>query len=112
MDTSNKCWQCSHSIDAGDAYCRFCGRGQGPRIPFRYTHGGMIILSLLIGPLALPFILKSPKIGRKTRTVYVVLNLLLTLFMLILLIGTVNTVNRHIGETMKIIEQTGLGVDK
>lgn len=112
MDAANTCWYCKRGIDAGDAYCRFCGRGQGPKIPFRYTHGGMIILSLLIGPLALPFILKSPKIGREARAVYLVLNLLVTLLMLVLMFDTISSVNRQIGETVKIMRQMGIGIDK
>jgi hypothetical protein len=112
VDQSNKCWHCCRSVDAGDAYCRHCGKGQGPNIPFRYTHGGIIVLSLLIGPLTLPFILKSPKIGRKGRVVYAALNLALTLFMLGLVMGTVTTVNRQVGETVRIMRETGIGIGR
>ena len=112
MDNLIKCWQCSGTIEAGDAYCRYCGKGQGQSVPFRYTHAGIIIFSLLIGPLTLPFIWKSPKIGREVRIAYILMNLLITFFMLSLVFGIYNSINRQVQETMKIIKQSGIGIDK
>jgi hypothetical protein len=109
MDNLIRCWHCSGTIGAGDAYCRYCGKGQGQSVPFRYTHAGMIVMSLLIGPLALPFIWKSPEIGRNFRIAYIIINLLITFFMLSLVFGIYSSVNRQVQDTMKIIQQTGLG---
>jgi hypothetical protein len=111
MDTSITCWHCNGSIEANDAYCRFCGKGQGRSVPFWYTHCGIIVLTLLLGPLAMPFIWKSPKIGKKSRVGYILLNLLITFFMLSLVFSTYSTINRQVQETMKIIQQTGIGID-
>lgn len=112
MDNLIQCWHCSGSIEAGDAYCRFCGKGQGQSVPFRYTHAGMIVFSLLIGPLTLPFIWKSPKIGTRGRIGYLMMNLLITLLMLSMVFGIYNSVNRQFQETMKIIKQSGIGSEK
>jgi len=55
MDKLIQCWQCGCTIEAKDAYCRFCGKGQGQSVPFRYSHAGIIMFSLLIGPLMYAF---------------------------------------------------------
>ena len=112
MDNLIKCWHCSGSIEAKDAYCRYCGKGQGQSVPFRYTHAGMIVFSLLVGPLTLPFIWKSPKIGKKGKIGYIMMNLLITLFMLSLVFGIYSSINRQVQETIKIIKQSGIGSDK
>jgi hypothetical protein len=109
MDNKTPCWHCGCTIEAGDAYCHYCGRGQGLSVPFRYTHAGIIVFSLLIGPLTLPFIWKSPKLGKKARMVYLIMNLLITFFMLSMVVGIYGSVNRQVQETMKIINTTGLG---
>ena len=106
------CWHCKNSIETKDAYCRYCGKGQGQHVPFRYTHVGIILLSLLLGPLTLPFIWKSPKISKTSRVGYVLLNLLITSFMLILLFDMFRSINHQVKETMKIIEQTDVEIDK
>ena len=112
MDGSGKCRHCNSSIDAKDAFCRCCGKGQGASVPFRYTHAGIIVLTLLFGPVALPFIWKSPKIGQKSRVAYLLMNLLITAFMVIFLTGIYGNIDRQVRETMKIIEQTGIGIGK
>lgn len=109
MDRTDTCWRCKGRIDAGDAFCRCCGSAQGKRVPFRYTHAGIIILTLLFGPLALPFIWKSPKLDKKSRIVYFSLNLLITVFMIYLIIGTFANINHQVQETIKILDQTGIG---
>jgi hypothetical protein len=97
------CWNCNSTIDAEDTYCRFCGKGQGSAIPFRYTQAGIIILMLLIGPLALPFIMRSPKLDKTARIVYVAINLLITYFMINAMIDIYGGVLREVRETAKTI---------
>jgi hypothetical protein len=109
MDNSVTCWHCSKPIEANDAYCRYCGKGQGRYLPFRFTHYGIIVLTFLVGPFAIPFILKSPAIGAKSRIGYLALNLLITFFFVRLTVGTYSAINRQVNETMKIINQTGFG---
>jgi hypothetical protein len=109
MDATIKCRYCQRSIEAQDLYCRYCGKGQNTSIPFRYTHAGIIVFTLLFGPVALPFIWKSPKIGQKGRIVYLLINLLVTVCMISFLIGIYGSINRQMQETMKILEQTGIG---
>jgi hypothetical protein len=109
MNKLADCWHCNRSIEAEDAFCRFCGKRQGQTVPFRYTHAGIIILTLLVGPLALPFIWKSPIINKRVRVGYCVLNLLITVLIFWSAFGIYNRINREVGDTLKLIEQSGIG---
>ena len=109
MEATIKCPYCSAPFDAGDNYCPRCGKAREAPVPFRYTHSGIILFTLLFGPVALPFIWKSPAIGQKSRVAVVLVNLLITAFMVSFLIGVYGNVSRQVRETMKIIEQTGIG---
>jgi hypothetical protein len=109
MENSDKCLYCSAPFEAGDNYCRRCGKAREASVPFRYTHAGIIVLTLLFGPVALPFIWKSPAISQKGRAVYLLMNLLITAFMVSFLIGVYGNVSRQVRETMRIIEVTGVG---
>ncbi len=104
MDKIIKCWNCKSTIESKDSYCRYCGKGQGQTVPFQYTHIGIIILTLLLGPITLPFIWKSPIIDKKSRIVYIIINLIITLIMLSLFFDMYSNVNQQVKEIMKIIE--------
>ena len=109
METTIKCPYCSAPFEAGDNYCSRCGKAREASVPFRFTHAGIIVLTLLFGPVALPFIWKSPKISQKGRIAYLMMNLLITAAMVGFLIGVYGNVSRQVRETMKIIEETGVG---
>ena len=110
METTIKCRYCNGTIETEDAYCRYCGKRLGGAMPFRYTHAGIIVFSLLFGPVALPFILKSPGLGKRGRAAYLFLNITITVVMIVSIAGIYGSINRQVRETMKIIEQTGVGV--
>jgi hypothetical protein len=65
-----------------------------------------------VGPLALPFIWKSPTLGKWSRAGFISANLILTYLMAVSLWGIYNTINRSMQDAIKIIEQTGVHVDK
>lgn len=65
------CWDCGAEIDAGDAYCRRCGKGQGDFVPWQYKHWGVIALTLAgLGPLTLYYLWRSPVISRNAKMFY------------------------------------------
>jgi hypothetical protein len=106
LNSPIQCRHCGKSIDAKDAFCRFCGKGQKQTIPFRYTHAGIIIFTLILGPIALPFIWKAPKMDTKIKAIYIAVNLVLTIIMLSSIFGIYNSINKQMQETLKMIEQT------
>jgi len=69
--TMSVCWACGGKISTEDNYCRFCGKGQGKRIPWYYKHRGIIALTLLaMGPFSLIFVWKSPLLSRRAKWAY------------------------------------------
>jgi hypothetical protein len=75
------CWGCGRPIGPEDAYCRFCGRGQGTHVPWQYKHWGVITLTLLgLGPFSLFYVWRSPVISRGAKQVYTALILLATYY--------------------------------
>jgi len=75
------CWDCGKTIGTGDAYCKFCGRGQGVRVPWQYKQWGVIVITLLgLGPFSLFYLWRSPVISRNAKLVYSVLILLGTFY--------------------------------
>lgn len=64
------CWACGKTIDAHDAYCRHCGKGQGSRLPFAYTPFGLFIMFMCIGPFAIYFTARSPAMSRRTKIIF------------------------------------------
>ncbi len=48
-----RCPRCRGDVDASDCYCRHCGKPLRPRMGFWYGHGGVLLLTLLVGPFSL-----------------------------------------------------------
>lgn len=69
--TAITCWSCGASIAAEDRYCRYCGKGQGKRIPWYYGHSGIIVLTMLVmGPFSLFLVWKSPLLTKPAKWAY------------------------------------------
>lgn len=69
-----ECWKCRRTIDAADVYCRFCGSGQGGRVPWYYRHFGIIVSTLLgLGPFTIFLVWWSPVLTRRAKTIYTIL---------------------------------------
>lgn len=105
MQNLIQCWICGGTIDSQDRYCRHCGKGQSKFVPFRYTHAGIILFSLIIGPLVLPFVWNSPVITKTAKIVYTVLNILLLVLFVFAVIGIYTTINKQMLEQLKIYDQ-------
>lgn len=79
VEKTAACWSCGNHIGAADAYCKFCGRGQGSRVPWQYKHWGVIAITLLgLGPFSLFYLWRSPVISRGAKLVYSAVILLAT----------------------------------
>ena len=57
------CPRCRRPIDETDAYCRHCGRALRPRMGFWYDHGGILLLTLIVGPFSLITVWLSRKLS-------------------------------------------------
>ena len=76
------CPSCGKALDPADAYCRFCGMGQGPNLPWYYEAHWIAFLALFaLGPFVLPLIWKSPRLSPRGRWIATALTGLLTLYL-------------------------------
>lgn len=61
------CWKCEKPIDESDNFCRHCGVGQGRNVAWYYHWWGVVAIMMCIGPLALPYVIKSPVLNTKAK---------------------------------------------
>ncbi|MCC6694702.1 MAG: hypothetical protein IT365_03625 [Candidatus Hydrogenedentes bacterium] len=66
------CPRCGHTIDSWDSFCRYCGRPMKAhaksKAPWYYEPVWIVVLALVVlGPLALPLVWKSPKLTRPVK---------------------------------------------
>ncbi len=64
------CPSCRQAIDETDCYCRYCGHTLQPRMGFWYSHGGILLVTLLAGPLSLIFVWMSRKISTPAKWIW------------------------------------------
>lgn len=67
------CKHCHVSVSPEDNYCRSCGRSLKPGHGFLYSHTGIILLALVLGPFALPCVWMSKRIGTTAKVIYSVI---------------------------------------
>ena len=75
------CPRCHNVVEQQDNYCRWCGRSLKPGRGFLYTHTGIIILALVLGPLALPAVWLSKVISTPAKWIYTLLLLTLGVYL-------------------------------
>ncbi len=64
------CPRCHAHIEETDNYCHACGRSLKPGRGFLFTHGGIILMALVLGPLSLPFVWLSKVISLTAKILY------------------------------------------
>ena len=74
------CPRCHLLIDKTDCFCRHCGRSLKPGQSFLYSHTGIIVMSLVLGPLALPFAWLSKRISLTAKIIYTVVLMLVGIY--------------------------------
>ena len=80
----NTCWRCKKEIDGTDNFCRRCGAGQGSHVPWHYRLWGILFLTFCLGPLALPYVIRSPLLSKTAKWVLSVLIIIFTIVLVVL----------------------------
>ena len=80
-EVKNVCPKCRRPVDETDNYCRACGRSLQPGTGFLYSHSGIILLALVLGPLALPMVWTSKIIGTAAKWIYTVVLLAMGVYL-------------------------------
>lgn len=75
------CPKCRQEIDELDNFCRRCGKPLKPGTGFWYSHSGIILLMLVLGPFALITVFLSKIISPTAKAVYCVVILLFTIYL-------------------------------
>ncbi len=87
------CTRCHAQIRETDNYCHACGKSLKPGRGFLFTHGGIILMALVLGPLALPFVWLSKVLSPAAKLLYTVVLVLLGTYMVYALWQAVNLIN-------------------
>ncbi|WP_432634342.1 hypothetical protein [Candidatus Avelusimicrobium sp.] len=81
MNEVKTCPHCHNAVDEKDNYCRFCGRSLKPGRGFFYSHSGIILAALVLGPFALPLVWLSKIISTPAKWIYTLLLLLVGVYL-------------------------------
>lgn len=87
------CTRCHAQIRETDNYCHACGKSLKPGRGFLFTHAGIILMALVLGPLALPFVWFSKVLSPAAKFIYTAVLLLLGTYMVYALWQAVNLIN-------------------
>ena len=70
LTTPKACPACHLLIEETDNFCRHCGRSLKPGESFFYSHTGIILMAVVLGPFALPFVWLSKRISTAAKIIY------------------------------------------
>lgn len=76
------CIRCQQKLDPTDKFCRNCGAGVQTGVGFFYSHTGIILLSLLLGPFALPAVWISKTISKTAKWIYTAVLTIIGLYLI------------------------------
>ncbi|MBR4355735.1 MAG: zinc ribbon domain-containing protein [Elusimicrobiaceae bacterium] len=77
------CQRCHLLVEETDNFCRHCGRSLKQGHSFFYSHSGIILMALVLGPFALPFVLLSKRISTLSKIIYTVVLLIMGVYLVI-----------------------------
>lgn len=87
------CKRCQAKIRETDNYCYNCGKTLKRGYGFLYTHTGIILMSLVIGPFALPLVWLSKKIGPLFKIIYTLILLVLGYIFVLMCVRVYSSMN-------------------
>ena len=81
--SAKRCPKCKLIVEETDNYCRYCGRSLKSGRGFLNSHVGIILLMLLAGPFALPWVWTSKRISSVSKIIYTLLMLIIGYYLII-----------------------------
>ena len=101
------CTRCHGLIEETDNYCRFCGKSLKPGRGFLFTHAGIILMALILGPFALPFVWLSKVISPAAKIIYTIVLLLVGFYLAITLYNAFHMLNSSLQMMMGDLNSLG-----
>lgn len=93
-DTPLTCTRCHAPVDETDNYCRACGKSLKKGYGFLFTHSGIILMTLVLGPFALPCVWFSRLISPTAKWIYSVILLIIGYYFVLMCYHTFMTVQQ------------------
>ena len=81
----NTCPRCKNPTEQTDNYCRHCGKSMRPGQGFLFTHAGIVLMALILGPFALPCVWMSRVIGTTAKWLYTLLLAAMGVYLVLML---------------------------
>ena len=75
------CKRCHALVREEDNYCSACGKSLKPGRGFLFTHTGIILMALVLGPFVLQFVWMSKVLGPLAKIIYTVVLVLLGFYL-------------------------------
>lgn len=76
------CTRCHAEIRETDNYCHACGKSLKPGHGFLFTHTGIILMGLVLGPFALPFVWMSKVLSPVAKIIYTIVFLIVGVYLI------------------------------
>lgn len=64
------CPRCHQLTEDKDCYCRYCGKALRPYMGFWFDHGGILLMTLLVGPFSLLCVWLSRRISLQAKWIW------------------------------------------
>jgi len=77
------CPKCALPCEETDNFCRRCGKSLKSGTGFLYSHAGIILLAVILGPFALPAVWGSKMIGPAAKWIYTAVLLIIGVYLVI-----------------------------
>ena len=78
-----RCPRCGLAHEENDNFCRRCGRSLKPGRGFMNSHVGIIVMALIVGPFALPWVWTSKRISVVSKWIYTIILLAIGYYLII-----------------------------
>lgn len=101
------CSRCQAQILETDNYCHACGKSLKPGRGFLFTHPGIILMALVLGPLALPFVWMSRVISLTAKIIYTVVLVVIGFYVVLSLWKAFSMVNTSLQMMMGDLNNLG-----
>lgn len=83
ITVSPSCPHCATPIDSQDNYCRRCGRSLKTGYSFCYSHSGILLFALVLGPFVLPWVWLSKRMGLTAKIIYSLVCVLIGYYLIV-----------------------------
>lgn len=94
------CNRCHAEVRDSDNYCHACGKSLKPGRGFLFTHTGIILMTLILGPFALPFVWLSKVLSPLAKLIYTIVLLLVGFYLVYSLVHIFSLMQQSLNSLM------------